>query len=181
MLSGWAGCGKDAAAALLVEEMQFDKLAFATELKQDVSEATGLPLELFHSHTKKDEILDSGQTPRSLLLAHALKARAKDPDIYCRMVKDKILERRMNRVVISDWRYKQEYEFLDKELGNQYLILGGRIIRSGLKASADPSEHDLDKGVFEFTIHNDGSISDLRDKLRSLVHRSTDNFVHSGS
>ena len=53
LLSGWAGSGKDA-AALLLEEMNFVRLAFADAIKIEVAAATGIPLDTFHDHRLKD-------------------------------------------------------------------------------------------------------------------------------
>ena len=176
LLSGKAGSGKDAAAALLVEEMQFERLAFATSLKKEVSESTGIPIHFFHDHGKKDDLLDLlddvHKTPRTLLLDHAAKIRATDPDYYSRHVAAVIKEYTATasfRIVISDWRYRREYEFLTKELGATCTILRARITRKGVRMRTEQAECDLDNERVDFTIANDGCISDLRDTLHSIV------------
>ena len=166
LLSGWASSGKDAAASLLVDEMNFMRLAFADMLKEDVSEKTGIPLSVFHNHTTKDTpVAIGGQTPRQLLLAHALAVRLQDPDIYSRKVAESVRDSYHGRFVISDWRYKDEYTVIRTML-EPTRIIRGRIVRTGLTASDDPSEHDLDDESFDFTVMNDGCISDLRDALK---------------
>jgi hypothetical protein len=52
------------------------------------------------------------------LLQHALAARAKNPDIYATQVAEKIIDEGLSRVVISDWRYKREYDYLAREFQN---------------------------------------------------------------
>ena len=174
LLSGWAGSGKDAAANLLVEEMNFTRLAFADLLKEDVSEKSGIPLSAFHDPAEKDKPIQYMYhvTPRQLLLAHALKVRAADPDIYSRGVAAIVEERSVlgqSRFIVSDWRYKREYEVLRERLGPDACIIRGRINRPGIAVLDDPSEHDLDDESFDFTIMNDGCISDLRDRLKAAV------------
>lgn len=172
MLSGWASSGKDAAAALLTEELGFIRLAFADELKKSVAKAHGLPLSLFHTAAKDVPLCN--QTPRDLLLNHALVERAIDPDVYSRRVADAIavmIRHGATRIVISDWRYKTEHTFLQRAF-TDIAIRRIRIRRSGIRPSTDVSEHDLDDEPMHAVIDNDGSISDLRYHLRNLLDRS---------
>jgi hypothetical protein len=176
MLSGWSGSGKDAAALLLVEEMRFVRLAFADMLKRAVSQESDVPLYYFHDQLLKDAPLPgTNQTPRDLLLAHAIKARATDPDIYSRILAANIYPGNPytrsgdGRFVISDWRYKREYEFIERELRNVATIMRVRIQRPGVVPSEDHTEHDLDNDTFDIVIDNNDSISHLRDLLRSFV------------
>lgn len=170
MLSGWSGSGKDAAASLLVEEMRFVRLAFADMLKRAVSQESNVPLFYFHDRLLKDAPLNAyeSQTPRDLLLAHAINARATDPDIYSRILVSNI---KSGRYVISDWRYKREYEFIARELGDTVTLKRVRILRPGVIPSADHTEHDLNEDTFDFVIDNSGSISDLRDILKTVVQQ----------
>jgi len=169
LLSGWAGAGKDAAASLLADEMSFERLAFADMLKEDVSHATGLPLDLFHNHSLKDQPIVGSKTPRDLLLSHAVVARAVDPDIYSRKIAEYILDSSHKRFVISDWRYKRELEFLQNTFGRHVRIVRGRIERDGIVPSNDPSEHDLDDAHVEFTVENNGGLSRFRDEIKAAV------------
>jgi len=170
LFSGWAGSGKDAAAALLVEEMGFERLAFADGLKEDVSRLHGIPLHVFHDRCVKDRVIEgSTKSPRDLLLEHALMIRATDPDAYSRRVASHILNGPGHRFVVSDWRYKREYEHLHTTLGSAVRILRARIQRSGITPTEDPSEHDLKGESFDVVIQNDGCISDLRDGLKTLL------------
>lgn len=173
MLSGWAGSGKDAAAALLVEEHNFARVAFADALKVDVSEATGLPVTLFHSWAKDSplpEPIDAfphARTPRDLLLAHAIEQRALNPDVFSQRVIDHIRERQwhQDRFVISDWRYRREYEHMSEEFPAANIVRV-RVTRQDVQQMEDSTERDLDGVSMDLTIANDGCISDLRDALR---------------
>jgi len=175
LLSGRAGCGKDAAASLLLDEVGFLRFAFADVLKQDVAERYGLPLYLFHT-AAKDISLPShrGKTPRTLLIDHARVARSIDLDVYARRVAGAIKEAAAlghRRIVISDWRYRREYEFLERELLGLATILCLRITRhvTDTPLINDPSETDLNTQPMHGMIDNDASISDLRDALKSFL------------
>jgi hypothetical protein len=174
LLSGWAGSGKDAAAALLVEEMGFERLAFADGLKEDVSRLHGIPLHVFHDRCAKDKTLSEStkKTPRGLLLEHALMIRATNPDTYSQRIATQIISGPGRRYVISDWRYKREYEHLHTCLGSTARLLRARIQRAGITPTDDPSEHDLKGESFDFVIQNDGCISDLRDGLKTLLRQT---------
>jgi dephospho-CoA kinase len=170
LLSGWAGSGKDSAAELLVDEMSFERVAFADVLKAEVSAAAGIPVAMFYENALKDSPLkDSTITPRELLIRYAIERKKLDPDAYSRIVVAHILKGKRSCYVISDWRFRHEYEFLYQKLSENYCIIRGRIIRSSVNISSDSTEHDLDDEYMDFTIHNDGSISDLRDAIKVVL------------
>jgi hypothetical protein len=178
MLSGWARSGKDAAAALLEEEFDFTRVAFADALKRDVAARTGLPLSDFTTVAKDMPLRDpcsiypEMKTPRDILLAHALRIRTLNPNFYSEIVSE-ILRSDMNgRWVISDWRYRAEYETLRSIIQN-VRIIRVRIERPGIVPSTDPSEHDLDTEPMDIVLHNSGTISDLRAALRAILHTTS--------
>lgn len=186
MLSGWARSGKDAAAELLIEEFDFNRVAFADALKRDVATRTGLPLSDFTTAAKDSPLralcpaFPAAKTPRDILLAHALRIRAANPNFYSELVAEIILSAPKARWVVSDWRYRAEYETL-RSLIPDVRILRIRIERPGVVASADPSEHDLDDAPMDCIIHNSGTISDLRGMLRLAmqpVYESSPAHIH---
>jgi hypothetical protein len=171
LLTGYAGSGKDAAAALMAEEMDYFRTAFATPLREEVVAATGLAAHHFHDRSLKDHPLPShgGRTPRELLLGHAHTRWAKDPDVYARHVAETIrLWRPHTRFVVSDWRYEREYAFLRAAFPNAE-IRRVRVQRATVAPREDEPEHDLDGAAMDLVIWNDGSISDLRDALHSSI------------
>jgi hypothetical protein len=176
LLSGWAGSGKDAAAALLVEELDFQRLAFADALKREVSAMSGIPLEIFHDSRKNRHLANhvvgfpTAQTPRDILIQRSATIRTTNPDHYAELVGHRICNEGGMRYVISDWRYPNEYEALSHILeGRKFTFLRVRIERSNIVSIPDPSEHQLDGANFDAVIQNDGSISDLRDAIKAVV------------
>lgn len=186
MLAGWSGCGKDAAASLMVEEMGFQRFAFADAVKQECAILYGLPVDRFY--LSKDRPLErhihrypTARTPRELLLLHALDERAKDDTIYARMVVNDIRDSEADRIVISDWRYRVELDTMRSAFPDARIVTV-RIQRPGIQQSTHPSEHELDTMIPRFTLRNDGTISDLRDALKALLrHQSMGSLTHSGS
>jgi hypothetical protein len=182
LLSGWAGSGKDTVANILCKKWDFVRLAFADELKWDVSQKTGLPLSFFHSEQLKDKPLDirilaypTAVTPRDLLLQHAKREREKNPFIYCEIILDKIADSTSPRIVISDWRYKKEFAFLSQNLDYYFTILRFRVHRSCITPSPDASEHDLDDEPVDSTLFNDGSLPELTE---SVSYHLRDALMH---
>ena len=172
LLSGWAGSGKDAAAALLTEYHEFKRFAFADPLKEAVAAETGLPASMFERPFKDRPISASdSRTPRDLLIAHADAARALDPDIYSRAIVADILTSGINRAVISDWRYRREGTVVADALkGAGWRIVGVRIERPGIVPSAAPIEHDLDSAEMDCYLQNSGTLSDLYSRIQSVLN-----------
>ncbi len=175
LLSGWAGSGKDAAAAIMVEEMGFRRFAFADALKQDVAEKFSIPLNTFHT-VAKDQPLEilcktypTARTPRDLLLQHARVERENNPDIYSGKVIEEIRASGVQKAVISDWRYCREHAHIYRELYETMPILTVRITRPGIIPTPDLTEHDLDEYPFDVEILNDGVLGDLRVKLKAIL------------
>jgi hypothetical protein len=194
MLSGWAGCGKDAAAALLTEEMDFRRYAFADAIKEICSHKYDIPLLRFHS-SFKDHVLErhvaawpAAKTPRDILIAYGAAARAKDNAVFARHVAAAIKHDGHDRIVISDWRFPVELEYLQTALPTAQ-ILTAHITRPGITQRDDSTEHQLDGMATDLMIANDGCISDLRDTLkttlRPYLHPDPDysagSLIHAGS
>lgn len=179
MLSGWSGSGKDAVASLLMDELGFQRFAFADPLKQEVARLSALPLDYFYTAKDKSIIHDGKPTtPRTLLIKHAAEAREKYPNIYANMVAAAITESDSGycsdscscsdsgRIVISDWRYRNESAVFG--IGNA-TVIRARVVRPGIAQSAEPSEHDLDDEPMDLVITNNGSLSELRATVKTAV------------
>jgi cytidylate kinase len=194
LISGWAGSGKDAAAALLVEEMGFQRFAFADSVKDICAHKYGIPLLHFHS-SAKDGPLEShvhawphAHTPRDILIAHAAAARTKDNTVFARHVAHDIKQSDADRIVISDWRFLVEHTHLRETFPTAH-VLTARIVRPGITQNNNSTEHELDGRVTDLVIANDGCISDLRDHLRALLRpylhpssaQSAASLIHEGS
>jgi hypothetical protein len=174
LVSGWAGAGKDTVAALT----GYRRVAFADPLKRHVSEATGIPLSVFHSRWKDRPLAaplpryPTARTPRDALLQHALVARERDPDIYAREIATEIRDNPgIHHWVISDWRYRREYAFLRETLeqSDGFHLVRVRVERPGITPSGDPTEHDLEGEEMDIELDNDGTEEALAARVREKV------------
>lgn len=152
LLLGYAGAGKDEFANWLVKNKGFVRMAFADELKQELSDKYSIPLEYFHNRELKEKpfpefllkrIHDllpmsstcrtSQITPRMLCIEHGKYRRSQDINYWVKKIKSKIKDD-MN-VVISDCGYHNEQEQLRDgikiwiERSNLKIIEDGRDIR----------------------------------------------------
>jgi hypothetical protein len=162
LVSGWAGAGKDTVAAACTG---YRRVAFADPLKRHAAGLAGLQESVFHDRTVKDRTLPrrcpyypTARTPRDILLQHAAAARAEDPDVYAREIAEEIRANpNIRGWVISDWRYRREYEFLSSALPSRdYQLVRVRVVRPGVTPSDDETEHDLDSERMDHIVQNDG-------------------------
>lgn len=183
MLSGWAGSGKDTAANILIEEMGFRRYAFADMIKEVCSRQYNIPREYFYDVELKDEPLDASlitnapnilsnakplTTPRDLLIAYGAKARAEDASVFVRNTVTAIQADGHERIVITDWRFPNEFKYMRDAFFASH-VMPVRIRRPGIVPTEDPSERSLDDMIMEELVDNDGSIEDLRCRLRALM------------
>lgn len=113
---------------------------------------------------KKDE------AGRSLLqYVGTEKIRAKKPDFWVNFIRDilSMFPNEWDTVIIPDCRYPNECDMLrDLEYGVSVI----RVIRDGFVSplteaqQAHPSETSMDGYQTDYTIHNDGTLDDLRKK-----------------
>jgi len=160
MLSGKAGSGKDYTANWLVKNKGFTRFAFADHLKDLVSYRYNIKRSLFDTQEgKKIQIVAEGEkfSLRYLLIATAKMERYKNNLVFVNKVKTDIEASPCKKIVISDFRYPEEYHALkDYFCGIQS---GGSIetIRVECRTFVDindVSESQLDSFPFDTTIPN---------------------------
>jgi len=164
-LSGFAGSGKDTVAAILCKKLDYYRVAFADMLKDYVAEKYRFNRILCDTVEGKNTIVALGKTVRELLIEESAAAKTNNLNIFAEQALRKIIGSGQDFIVISDWRYPHEYEFITKALGPTVDHTTIRIVRPGLPSLSDPSEHALDVWPFELTILN----SDLHYLEREII------------
>jgi len=94
-------------------------------------------------------------------------ARSKDPNVWINKTFENIDW--SNNCFISDLRFKNEMDYLSK---NGFITI--KIIRDDRPIDRNPlhqSENDLNSADWDYTIINNGSISDLEQKLTFIVEQ----------
>jgi hypothetical protein len=161
MISGWAGSGKDTAAAVLVA-LGFARFGFADELKDHVASTYGVPRGQMDTQEGKKQEWIPGETVRQLLIRVGEAERAIDQDVWVKRVARKAAC--LDRIVISDWRLPEEHASMCRHFPGAR-VLRIRIQRWARPALADRTETALDAEKHDYVVENNG---DLSLYLRSL-------------
>lgn len=162
LISGYAGSGKDTFGQFLKEELNKEQnniavtLAFATPIKE-------CAMKYFNWDGNKDE------KGRRLLQQIGRVGREYDKDIWIKKLIEKIEEySNIQYFIITDWRFKNEYEYLEKRYGKENVITI-RIQRNDITILDDVSEHDLDNFEnYNFFINNNMSLEYLKRQAQRL-------------
>lgn len=180
LLAGKAGSGKDTMANYLVDNYSFKKFAFADELKKYVAKKYSINHNLLFSQIGKKtslKINNKELTLRDLLIKEALEKKSHDENHWVNIVIEKLIslnkstlkEESNNRIVISDFRFPNEfyeiYKICDK-------VLTVNIIRDkGSENIDDISEKSLNNFHFDNIIINNGYVENL--------YKNIDNYILS--
>lgn len=194
-ISGWKGAGKDTAAGHLVQEYGYRPISFAYELKNMVAQLYGIHRFWMDDRTKKDmpllnmpviatdsfsqaihdmlpDELSSGYwTPRALCILEGSIKRAVYSNYWVKKVVEHVAADYNHNYVITDMRYCNEADTLKIMIPSLKTV---RISRAGHSVTTqDPSERDLDNYQFDKVITNDGTISQLDQKIDLFIKEIT--------
>ncbi|HHV13986.1 MAG TPA: hypothetical protein GXX75_27340 [Clostridiales bacterium] len=155
ILSGKAGSGKDTCGEYLVS-LGFKRYAFADKLKE-IARLMGWDGE-------KDE------RGRALLQELGMAGRKYDPDIWVKLVIEKMEKEKPENIVITDCRFRNEFDALVKfaeEHGYEVVPILIKRARAGLPDNL--GEHPSEKEFESFpsiVISNDGTKAELYRQIR---------------
>ena len=182
-ITGKKRSGKDTIADFLVEKYNFVKYGFADPIKEIARIIFGFTEnQLFE---KEKDIIDEGWgiKPRDFfqkfgtdygqfIFPKHFPEIFKEKDertlwilVFKRWYLNKIKENPNLKVVISDVRFKHEFECI-KEL-NGYVI---RVKRGNNVKDEHISENELDKMEFDNTLFNDGTKEELFEKIIDIIN-----------
>lgn len=175
LIAGWARAGKDSVAKILVESYDFQKVAFADPIKQQVARDLEIPLEWCYDQEKKAALLPKNpeRTLREELIRVAEGARSTDKEIWARAVGEKIqkaIQRGKRKFVISDWRHLEELWALQKCIPSA-CIVPTRVERPSQLVSPVPdwTEYSLLGFPFWKIFHNSGTIARLLTQVVEFI------------
>lgn len=165
-LVGKKGAGKDTLADYMVNHDGFRKLAFANSLKMICQKLFLLTDEQLNDAILKERI-DSrwGYSPRQLLQKVGTDWCRDEigQDFWIRRMKEEINDGTKDKVVITDVRFENEYEFV-KENGGVIILIDGRT-NDVTETAQHISEHFvlkvMEKHLYDYRITNDATREDL--------------------
>lgn len=178
LLRGFSNSGKDFVGDILCKQYGYTKFSFANSLKKIVSDMYNIPLELLYTQEGKMMICENDKnkrTHRQLLIDEALKLKESDFDIFAKHCCNEIKNNNNNKIVITDWRFINEYNVLKDTFSNAKII-PIHVIRKNQEKSPinDISEYHLMDRTNDNTIINnmDSSIYDNIYYLLKNLHIS---------
>jgi hypothetical protein len=157
LLSGKINSGKDYTADILVKKENWVKISFASVLKQMASEKYDIKLKDFNTQEGKKKLYKDGKSYRDLLINLASDCKQIDQDFFVKKAIEEIKALEMVNIVISDWRYPHEYDYICTNLQEEFGIFTARVSRDSSLILNDSSETSLDNFNFDFKIENTGS------------------------
>lgn len=176
-LCGYAGVGKDTAAQVLLEELRFQRIAFADPIKGGLlaldplvpgaKEGEYLRLSEFAAERDWSEIKEYPEVRRLMqILGTEVGRNLFDPEIWVRLAERKLESTlSVGDVVITDVRFPNE-----ARLVRGY---GGLLVRIERPGYGPVNEHVSDRAserwAYERKVENDGSVDELHEKMRALV------------
>lgn len=185
LITGYAGSGKDTLGKLFIEK-GYKRYAFADIVKIRTAETHGFPFELTQTQEGKSTLVTSKltnkqATVREFLIIDSAEAKAKfnDNAFWAKILENIIQIDKPTKVVITDWRYKAEYEHFSNVFDSYFgsniqsikeprIINTIRVVRDNITISDDPSEHELDSVKTDYTFQNNGSLEELKLQLNRL-------------
>jgi hypothetical protein len=177
---------------------KFEQKSFAGKLKQIASLLTGIPVEDFEDQEFKKSYLGAEwgtvesnplnavpvfedvafnhlMSVRELLqklgteaIRDGLHPNAWVNALMCEYKRPKLSEYNPSNWIITDVRFPNELEAVEDVKGLTLKVIRP-VEKSKTPARLHPSETSLDKAEFDYEIINDGSISDLIEKVRQIL------------
>jgi dephospho-CoA kinase len=179
--TGAAGSGKDTAAAILIEELGYEKLSFAGSLKDALSAIFGWSRDSLEGATTESRIwreeedewwsaaLKRPVTPRKMLQEWGTEVgrNAFHPDIWLLSVQRKIEQNPCKKFVITDCRFENEAEAL-KALGAR--LIGIKRGERSDELMQHASETGLPSEMLDVVVNNDGSLDEFKKKIITSIN-----------
>lgn len=189
-ICGLIGSGKDTVADILVSEYGFVKLSFAGILKDVVSVMFGWDREMIEGSTPESRVwreiedpywsskLGKPTSPRSVLqmIGTDIMRKYLDKDIWVFALEKKMsdLINSGKNIVFTDCRFSNEFDFLRRQGASFFRIDRGDKPKwwyDYVENKIEPTQvHITEWGwinePFDKMINNDGSIEDLKQRLR---------------
>ena len=171
-LNGYAGSGKDAVAAYLVEHHDFARVAFADPIKKILYDMNpfiildGEDVYTLQELVDRDGWDETKSIPEVRDLLQRLGVAAREhiyEDVWIDVAFEKIKD--ASRCVVTDCRFINEVDMISD-------LNGGivRVMRPGVVAfNAHVSEKNLDEYQEDASIWNDSSHDDLGTKIEEML------------
>lgn len=183
-LCGKRGSGKDTVADYLVNNHGFTKVAFADPLKVAVKAIFGFNDDQLYGNKKEEEDPYWGATPRSIFqfvgnecFRDSLEEYFPNigQDLWVKAMKrklDSLVSSGTKRIVVSDLRYMNELEMLQKEFNTKVAVVVKKpstAISGNSKYATHASECSLQDMVPSVVFENNSTFNSLYSQIDYFV------------
>lgn len=168
-VNGYKQSGKDTTGAILHDLYGYQRVAFADELRafiyrQDLWTPYGTKVNDLVDTYGWDEAKEADSYIRAIQLFTGTEAgRALDEDLW---VKAALAHAPKGLVVVTDMRFPNEFKAVQERGGVTW-----RITRPGNTAAPHVSDTALDMYEFDEYIDNDGTKTDLANRVIDLIYK----------
>ncbi len=176
-LCGYAGVGKDTAAQVLLDELGFQRIAFADPIKSALlaldplipgeDDGPVMRLSQFCQAHSWSEVKNYAEVRRLMqIMGTEVGRNLFDPDLWVKLAKRKLESTlSVGDVVVTDIRFPNEARLIRG--------YGGVLVRLERPGFGPVNEHVSDRAserwAYDRRLDNDGEITSLHAKLRQLV------------
>jgi len=178
-ICGKAGAGKDTIGDYLIEKYGFKKISLADPLKKVVKEAFVLDDHTVYDREAREKELERwpGWSVRKLLqyVGTELFREHIDNAIWVKNLWYKISDDRENNYVVTDIRFPNELEFLERHAQDGDFI-SLRVVRKGQDGLVGLQGHASESFDLQtqFIVDNDKSFEDLYNIVDGIIKKETD-------
>lgn len=179
-LCGYAGAGKDTAAQILIEELYFQRVAFADPIKSALlaldpyvpGDGTFIRLSQFIEDRDWAEVKEYPEVRRLMqILGTEVGRNLFDPEIWVKLAESKILSTMaVGNTVVTDVRFPNEARVIKKH--------GGTLVRVSRPGFGPVNEHVSDRAsenwTYDYFVENDSTVEALHEKMQKLVQELRD-------
>lgn len=188
--TGFLGSGKDTAAAVLLEQYGFTKVAFGDGVK-DALMAIGFSRESLHDPLSKQlpvGWLESGVTPRQAMqtLGTEWGRQMVDPDLWVRVAENKLAlawkDDPLAKFAMTDVRFPNEIQMARDMNATIIHIRRGKMTwwRRLLARFGHKSERVLPVRPGDYVVQNDGTVEDLHRRVLAACYGRIEEGVTRG-
>ena len=176
-LCGYAACGKDTAAQVLLDEFGFHRVAFADPIKQALlalaplvpgpDEGEFLRVSQFAADRSWAEVKEYPEVRRLMqILGTEVGRNLFDPEIWVKLAERKLTSTlSVGDTVMTDVRFPNEARLIKTH--------GGILVRVTRPGFGPVNEHVSDRAsenwTYDYQLENKGTVEELHQKMRDLV------------